>query len=487
MIRPKPRVFRDLSSGCTTVFEPVPRRVNLFRHREARVAAGAFLRVAVAAAAAWFLISGSAAAPTITPTLAAPAATEEERKALEAELKELEKQIDQYENQIISYQKQGNTLKNEVASLNSKIAKLNLQIKAINLNLKELDEKIGETEVKIRTTEKSIDNKRNALTELIKNLYEKDRSSLVEIFLRNPRLSDFFSDVNNLALLQNNLRLTIAEIIDLRDDLIDQREQYGLARADAAALRSYQEAQRAETDAIKRQKDQLLAATKGQESKYQELLKATQKTAAQIRSRIFQLLGGGEMSFEDAYKLARLAESATGVRAAFLLAVLDRESALGQNIGRCKYNEVNSRTGRTTMHPTRDVPIFLEITRALNIDPESITVSCANSDGAYGGAIGPAQFLPSTWNLYRDKVSEITGHSPASPWANADAFVATALYIKDAMQSCKSVYSNALSQERCAAARYYAGGRWRSYLWTYGEAVVSRAQRFEQDIAAIIS
>lgn len=520
MPRPKPRIIRDIHSdrlpgqAGKTVFEFIPKRVNLGYRRQVRIAPGPFFKTMAVVASLWFLILGSVAAPTITPTLAAPAASEEERKALEAELRELESQIDEYENQIIGYQKQGNTLKNEIASLNSKVAKLNLQIKAINLTLKELDNKIEDTEAEIHVTERSIDDKKTVLIQLIKNLYENDQSTLVEIFLRNPRLSDFFSDVNNLTLLQNNLRLTIAEITDLRDELVDQKEQYGLARADAATLRSYQEAQKSETDLVKRQKDQLLTVTKGQESRYQELLKETQKTAAQIRSRIFQLLGGGEMSFEDAYQLAKLAESATGIRASFLLAVLDRESALGQNVGRCKYNQVNSRTGKQTMHPTRDMPVFLEITKTLNIDPESVTVSCANADGAYGGAMGPAQFIPSTWACYAGYVNSVTGNcnwgkgytgtwsydsskdlirqisgsaGPSNPWSNSGAFVATALYIKDAMQGCKSVYSNALSQERCAAAKYYAGVRWRSYLLTYGEAVISRARRFEQDIIAITS
>lgn len=491
----KPRIIRDINSNRlpthagNTVFEFIPRRINLSYRPRIYINPGPFLKTAAVFASLWFLILGSVIAPTITPTLAAPFANEEERKALEAELRELENQIDQYENQIISYQKQGNTLKNEISSLNSKIAKLNLQIKAVNLALRELDNKIEDTEAKIRITENSIEEKKRVLVQLIKNLYENDQFTLVEIFLKNPRLSDFFSDVNNLTLLQNNLRVTISQITDLRDELMNQKEQYGLARADVATLRSYQENQKAEASAIKKQKDQLLALTKGQESKYQELLKETKKTAAQIRSRIFELLGGGELSFEEAYNLAKLAESATGVRSALILAVLDRESALGRNVGKCNY--------KTAMHPVRDIPIFLEITSKLNINPDSVTVSCPIvSDGAYGGAMGPAQFIPSTWALYEDKITQITGRSTANPWNNADAFVATALYLRDAYNSssCRAYAVNNSKvlparelQERCAAAKYYAGSSWYAYRFVYGDAVINRARQFEQDIATITS
>lgn len=481
----KPKIFQDIKPANkgvgTDVFSALPSRVNLSFYTSKRIPVFSTLKAVVPVLALAFLVLGSVTAPTISTLAADVAVTADERSALEAQLKDLEKQIDQYEDQITSYKKQGKTLSSEVSSLNSKISKLNLEIKAINLNISQIDAKIDQTQNQIVTTESDIDKNKESLAVLIKNLYASEQTSLMEVFLKSPRLSDFFTDVNSIILIQDNLQVAITRITDLKDQLEDQKEKLSLARADKATLKEYQEAQRKENEKTKVQKNTLLEITKGQESKYQALLIETKKTASEIRSRIFQLLGGGELSFEDAYKFAKLAGQSTGIDPAMILAVLDRESALGKNVGRCDY--------KTAMHPKRDIPIFEELLKELGISPDSsaVLVSCANKDGAYGGAMGPAQFIPSTWKLYADAISKITGNSPANPWSNSDAFVATGLYLKDAMKGCTDLYSNQTSRERCAAAKYYAGGRWRSYLWTYGEAVVSRAQRFREDIKTITS
>ncbi len=399
--------------------------------------------------------------------------SQEERARLERELAEVEQQIRVYENTIDDYRKQGRSLQGEIKKFNSEIGKLNLQIKAINLSIAQLDEEIVKNQGEIKNTETKLRFDKNALTAALQAMYEQDSITLAEIILANPRLSDFFSGVNSLLEVQDNFRATLQKTIETRSQLLDQKEQLALKKSDKVSLKLYRDSEKKLVEVKKQDKDEILKITKGQEERYQDLLKQSRKTAAEIRNRIFEFLGGGQLTFEQAYKLAKSAGDVVGVRPALILAVLDKESALGQNVGRCSY--------RTAMHPTRDTPIYLAMAAELGLNPETMSVSCPNSDGAFGGAMGPAQFIPSTWKIYRNRIVEMTGNSPPSPWRNFDAFVATALYLKDSGAGME----NNPDTIRRAAAKYYAGGRWRKYVWTYGARVLSKSRQFEEDIDAL--
>jgi membrane-bound lytic murein transglycosylase B len=404
--------------------------------------------------------------------------TAQKQAALENQLQQLEGQIDQYENQITADEQKGTSLTGAINGLNAQIAKVKLQIQATSLMLQEINGQITDTESQIAITQGNVADEKVAVADLLQTLYESDQTSLLESFLENPQLSDLWNETENISLLEANLNADVVQLNTLTGQLQDQDQQLAVSESAAASAQAYETAQAQQITTTKDQESQLLTETKGEESAYQTLVTQTKQTAAQIRNQIFQLLGGGSLTFEQAYQYAKVSSQATGVDPALILAVLDRESALGENVGQCSY--------KTAMSPS-NIPIFLQIVQQLGLNPDDMMVSCPNADGVYGGAMGPAQFEPSTWELYASSVASVTGDNPPSPWSNADAFVATALYLKDAMQGCVATYSAKVDQERCTAAKYYAGSNWKNYLWTYGEAIVEQSQTFTQDIATITS
>ncbi len=475
----KPKILIDLKTGRTSSFSAVPTRIDL-AVRPKRFLPTPLLKGLLLVCVLAYALFGLAFAPNRLSSFAAEP-DQEERAQLEKDLAGLEQQIADYEATVAAYKKQGTSLKGEINNLTAKMEKVNLQIKAINLSLTKLNRDIDQNKAQVTTTQQKLDFNRQAMMEALQSVYENENTSLVTILLSSPNLSDFFSDINNLVSVQESLTATAQKINELKNELLDEQDDLVSKKSSATALKEFQDKQRRAAEALKNEKDQLLRTTKGQEAAYQKLVAEKKATAAKIRNRLFELLGGGEMTFEAAYDLAKTAEKATGVPAALLLAVLDRESALGKNVGRCSY--------KTAMAPgppkskRNDVSVFLAITSELGLDPDKTLVSCAiSTDGAYGGAMGPAQFIPTTWMLYRDRIASVTGSTPPSPWKNSDAFVGTALYLQDAMSACTGSYASGNNQIKCAAARYYAGGGWSRFISSYGSATLARMQQFQDDI-----
>jgi len=492
----KPKVVVDISRYYKNgPYSNLKKRINLsWEPRDSKNKTIPFnfsvkipLVIVVAFTAIYF---NSALAPT-TDIKAQTAPRAENRAALQAELVELEAQIAEYERTVSGYRRQGATLQEEINRLNARINRVNLQIRAVTLNLAQLNEEIIDTTAKISATESDIEERKTRIASTLRAIERQEDQNLVEILLTNPSLSDFFGNVNNILLVQNALTETLREFQVLRENYIIQKEQLDLQRDDAESLRVHQEAQRREVEALRRDRNQVLRVTRGRETEYQRMLTETRQTAAQIRARLYRMMDGGAMTFAQAYEHAVFAEKATGVRPAILLAILAQESSLGRNVGRCNY--------QTAMHPRRDIPVFYQIIAELNMEDDlaagRIKVSCPiPRDGAFGGAMGPAQFIPSTWIGYRNRVATITGVRPANPWNNRDAFVAAALLFRDNFNStaCRNYGSanrhilpeNTL-RERCAAAMYYAGGRWFRFRFSYGDSVLNRARGFADDIAVI--
>jgi len=251
----------------------------------------------------------------------------------------------------------------------------------------------------------------------------------------------------------------------LKEKLIELEEN----KNEMITLKAIQETQKYSIEKKKKERQRLLDETRGQEYLYQRLVKNKQLDVNTIRSQLYILQGrGGSLSFENALAIAEFASSLSGVRPAFLLAVLSKESGWGANVG--------TGTWRIDMKPSQH-SAYLAICEKLGFNPDMMPVSKRAWYG-WGGAMGPAQFLPRTWLGYESRIAALTGHNPPNPWDIEDAFVAAALYLANAGATAQTYEA-----EHRAYMIYLAGSNWRkSYLQFYGDKVMDLATAIQEQI-----
>lgn len=389
----------------------------------------------------------------------------------EAKLKELEAKISQYRDAINQNQQKAKSLKTEIAILDDEIESAQLEIQRTDLLIKKLDKEINQKEKSIREIERQVDLEKTTMAELLREIRKYDDTSLLETILSTGKLSDFLSEMRSLENFQEQTYDKFKRIIELKSGLEQEKGDLTNEKAEQASLKISQNNERVLLESKKKQKKNLLDQTKGQENLFNQLVKKTQLDIEAVKNRLYFLQGlseDGSLRFEDAYKYAKFASIYTGVRPAFLLAILSRESELGKNIGKGSW--------RTDMKSSQQ-KYYLQICSELGIDPDKYPVSKKVWYG-WGGAMGPAQMMPATWLGYKARIAAITGNNPPSPWNIKDAFVASALYLAN-----KGAADKTASAEWKAAMMYLAGANWqKASLAFYGNQVMALAKQFQEQI-----
>lgn len=419
-----------------------------------------------------------------TPATSDPS-TQAEQAELQRQLAEIEAQIAQYQQELKSIQGDKSTLQNKINQLKKQQATLNLQIRATSLQINELAGQIADTQASIDQNTAKIETLKQQIGRSLQLIYERDEDPLLYLLLGNNNISDLLLEIENYAQISQNLSGLLEQLTQINEQLSQQGQILSDQQDDARNLLSIQNLQRQGlTDSVNQQ-NVLLQETKGRESTYQAVLTDTQKRAQAIRERLYQLLGVSEqITFGEAVQIAQWASAQTGVRPAFLLAVLTQESNLGKNVGTCnRPGDPPEKSWKVVMNPKRDQPLFLQITQELGLDTDTVPISCPMRDSrgrqiGWGGAMGPAQFIPSTWMGYRDRVTAITGKI-ANPWDIRDAFIAAALKLA-------ADGATTPSGEWAAAMRYFSGSTSTRYRF-YGDSVVAQAAKYQSDIDELLN
>lgn len=389
----------------------------------------------------------------------------EQIKSKEADIAELNRQINELKGQRDDVATEAELIDQQLKKLTQELTKAELELKRTQLNIQTVNTESQNTAEKIEELKQTIETKRQHLRALFRLLYEKEQESFVSIFLRSASLSEVLAERSAYADVQTQTVALVNELQEIVGELAKQQADLEQQQADLSQLSRILAAQKSEITERRAAQNKFLAAKRAEQASFENLIADARQAREEIERDIFELKGAGvKLSLTAASDMAKLASQLTGVRAAVLMAVLKVESNLGNNLGGGTFPD--------DMHPLSREP-FLRITAKLGLDPHTAPISARpKSFQGWGGAMGPAQIMPQTWEGIESRVSSLLGKAAANPYELTDAFVGTAVLLAD-RGAADPVH------EFEAVNRYIAGPNWQRFTW-YGDRVFAVAKEYEK-------
>jgi len=410
-------------------------------------------------AAVLFLLGGQLIAKGAVPS---------QKEILKSKVEDLRQQIEMYQKKIEEKREKEESLSRDIEILEADIGKIELQIQETNLQISGLEREIAEKEIEIEQMQKQVDAKKEMLSQFLQELYEKGGGETAEIIFSGQSFSDYFSKIESLESFEGQIKEAHDQLEISRDLLKDEKENLVERKIEKEKLRGIQSDQERSLDHEKQMRTLLASQIKNEKMALGQSMGRLQEELSEIQSL------GEPINLEEAVKAARYASGLTKVAPEFLLGVLRVESGLGTNVGGGRY--------KTDMNPAQ-WDTFKKICKELGLDPDKTPVSkraCYNKDaddgcGGWGEAMGPAQFMPSTWMGYKNRVEKIAVRAPANPWDIEDSLVAMGLKLA-AVEGVTSGDKKAWAK---AAGMYLAGANWERYAW-YSDRVIHYADGFKK-------
>lgn len=385
-----------------------------------------------------------------------------QRSEIESQIVQLEREAGELDATLQQVRGETRSLGNEVKGLDTEIKRRGVEIKRLTLAIQKAAIEIGQRTQGINVLTKKIEKGRQGLAASLIVLSTAEDDHALIVLLKHRSLSDFFTSLYNLERVQSDVQ---GQLTVFKDDRITherEREELLEYQKEQQTLKSLQDVERRFIAQKKLEKDELLRLTRGKEAVFQQLLKSKKRDIATLKSQLFYLEKTG-ITAEEAVEFADLAARRAGIRTSFLLALLEVETgkqfedgviSVGTNLGTGNWRRDLYECYRHIGKPKTaeaEKAAFFRITEELGLDPDAMKVSRRPNYGC-GGAMGPAQFLPSTWITFEARVANLTGHHPPSPWNAGDAFTAAAIFLADAGANSQTV-----AGEIRAAKTYLSG------------------------------
>ncbi|MBU1039275.1 peptidoglycan DD-metalloendopeptidase family protein [Patescibacteria group bacterium] len=196
----------------------------------------------------------------------------EQIKNKQSQLTELKKQIDTYRNAIADKQAQSSSLKKQLTVLDDKVAQAELNIKGKELALATVTLQIQAVTLDVGRHEQSIADKSSKIAEILRQLYQNNQKSLLEIIALNTSFGKYFDQLSYLEELERNLQQQTNQLQTSKTELEHQQQNLALYKIDLTKTKNDLEESKGQLSSELNTKQYILKQTRESESRYQNLL-----------------------------------------------------------------------------------------------------------------------------------------------------------------------------------------------------------------------
>lgn len=226
-----------------------------------------------------------------------------------SEIKRLEEDVKRYQGELADAERSANTLQGQIKLVDQTIKRLDADIRVTNAKISRTTLEIQSLGTEIGVAEDSIAVDRKRLAALVAELAERDQEPPLTTFMKYASISAFFTGLDELVQIQDELNGVIAELRLNREQLTDQKGRAEGKRAELASLARDLGDQKTIQAGERKTRANLLAETRNQEKRYQQLLTDAKKKRQALESEIESL----EASLRATFDRSLLPKAGNGV------------------------------------------------------------------------------------------------------------------------------------------------------------------------------
>lgn len=191
-------------------------------------------------------------------------------------ISDLQDKINEYTEKLVDLSKAKDTLTNQIKILDSQINLTQLKISQTENTIKLLENEINNLSVKINDLDRFLDQMTMALIQQINQNYRLSKRVPIISFLFTNNFNGFLEQHKYISLVQKNSQQTIVNMETVRTNYDIQKSQKEKKQEELLVLQNQLAEQNKTLAQQKSSKANLLAVTRNDEARYQQLKKAAE-------------------------------------------------------------------------------------------------------------------------------------------------------------------------------------------------------------------